>query len=183
MDAEFWIYLIIGIIYFVSRLFKKGEQAGSDIPQPPRRERARPRQAQPPPSADAERPLTFEELLREITEGRQASKRAPQPVPAYESYETVTDDEAQSLEEVPVDEEEVSPTRWKPYEQVPATTFERRSLEETLHLEDTVVEFKKFDVFEQKQEKRRADDYIRILRDPGSLKQAFVLSEILKRKF
>jgi hypothetical protein len=183
MDAEFWIYIVIGAIYFLSRLFKKQEQPTGESPEPQRPERRIPGQSGPPPT-DAPRPMTFEELLREITEGKQAQKRPPQPVPQpeYESYEKDIVDEARSLEETNFEETERA-TKWKAYEGIPASNIERRSLEETLRLEDTVVNFRKFDVFENKDQNRLSDDYIRILRNPQTLKQAVVMSEILKRKF
>lgn len=183
MDAQFWIYIVIGVIYFLSRMLKKGEQVPGEAPETQRPERRIPRQTEQP-AAETPKQLTFEELLREITEGKQVKQRQPQPevVQEYESYEKDPGDEARSLEEVDFDEAEKAP-RWKQYEEIPARNFERRSLEETLRLQDTVVEFRKFDVFENRDEKKLSDDYIKILRDPVTLRQAVVLSEILKRKF
>jgi hypothetical protein len=183
MDAQFWIYIIIGVIYFLSRLLKKGEQATQESTENQRPVRREPRQTAQPAS-DAPRELTFEELLREITEGKQVQRPQPQRevAPQYESYEKDLGDEARSLEEVDVDEASQAP-RWKPYEEIPVRSAERRSLEETLRLEDTVMTFGKFDVFEKKTKKNYLDDYIRIMRNPESLKQAVVMSEILKRKF
>ena len=183
MDAQFWIYIIIGIIFFLSRLLKKPEQASGESGEAPVPGGRTTRQ-QPQPSADAPRPLTFEELLREITEGKQGQKRQPQRevVPEYESYEKDPGEEARSLEEVTYDEEE-QVSRWKPYEEIPVRAAERRSLEETLRLEDTVMDFRKFDAFEQRVKKKLSEDYIKIIRNPETLKQAVVMSEILKRKF
>jgi len=185
MDAEFWIYIIIGIIYFVSRMLKKPE-----APPPPRPRRNR--EAAEGPEPEAPRPISFEELLREIVEGKQVQeprprevpkpRRVPEPVPMYEAYEQDPGEEARSLEEIAVDEEPVAP-RWKSYEEIPAANPERRSLEETLRLEDTVVDFSRFDAFEKRDERRVSDEYMKFLRDPQTLKQAVVMSEILKRKF
>ena len=184
MDAQFWIYVVIGVIFFLSKLLKKPEQAPPESTAPGKTNRGpaqRPTQQQAP--AESPKPLTFEELLREITEGKQAAKRAPEPkvAPRYEGYEKDMGEEARSLEEISY-EEPATTSRWKPYEEVPAQA-ERRSLEETLKLEDTVVNFGKFDVFEQRAKKRLMDDYIKIIRNPETLKQAVVMSEILKRKF
>ena len=187
MDAQFWIYIAIGAIYFLSRFFKKPEEAGGEIPE--RRETERRR----PVGDDIPRPetrqLTFEELLREITEGRQAKQKPEpepelelEPVPVYEKYEKELAEEGKSLEEVNFNEAERAP-RWKTYEEIPPSTLQRRSLEETLRLEDTNVEFGKFAAFEKKQRKNVLDDYVKLMRDPQSLRQAVVMSEILKRKF
>ena len=182
MDAQFWIYIVIIVIYFLSRLFKKGEQVVGESQETQRPERKTPGRATQP-GGEVPRQLTFEELLREITEGKQVQRRQPEPeVPEYESYEKDLGDEARSLEEVDFDETETA-GKWKSYEEIPARNVERRSLEETLRLEDTVVDFRKFDVFQNIDKKKLSDDYFKILRNPATLKQAVVLSEILKTKF
>lgn len=182
MDAEFWIYLIIGVIYFLSRLLKKGPEVTGEASPPPQRGRKNP--AAGPPEGDGARPMTFEELLREITEGKQIQRRQsqPKPVPAFEPFGTEAVEAPAKSVEAPRDEVASAP-KWKSYEETPVGANERRSLEETLHLEDTVVDFRKFDAFERRDEKRISEDYIRLLRNPQSLKQAVVLSEILKTKF
>ena len=183
MDAQFWIYVVILAVFFLSRLLKKPEQATGEAPEsqrPGRRAPARTSQ----PSTETPRQLTFEELLREITEGKQAQKHTPEPepVPAYESYETDPGEEARSLEDVNFDEAD-NANRWKPYEEIPARTVERKSLEETLRLQDTAINFGKFHAFETKHRARSADEYIKLIRNPTTLRQAVVMSEILKRKF
>jgi hypothetical protein len=183
MDAQVWIYIIIGVIYFLSRLLKKPEQAPGEVPEPQNRERRIPR---PPgqPATDQPRPLTFEELLREITEGKQVQQRQPERevVTEYKSYEKDLGEEARSLEDVDFNEADRA-EKWKPYEEVPARSQERKSLEETMRLEDTVVDFRRFQAFEKKNQRKLLDDYSRLLRNPVTLKQAVVLSEILKTKF
>ena len=183
MDAQFWIYVVIVAIYFLSRLFKKPEQETGKAPESHHPEKRVPSQTHQPPNA-MPRQLTFEELLREITEGKQAEKqqRAPEPAPAYEPYEKDPGEEARGLERVDFDEAE-NARKWKPYEEIPVRALERKSLEETLRLEDTVINFGKFEAFENKQRTRLLDDYIKIIRNPATLRQAVVISEILKRKF
>lgn len=176
---QFWIYVIIGVIYIISRLLKKPEQAGEGSGEAPR-----PPQRRPPQSTESPRPLTFEELLREITEGKQAEKIPEQRrrEPEYATLETVDADEAKSLEEVGFDEAE-NARIFKAYEDAKRQAFERRSLEETLKLEDTAVDFQRFDVFDDRQKKSLRDDYIQLLRNPRSVRQAVIMSEILKTKF
>src|SRR5688500_17357652 len=83
---QFWIYIIIGVIYFLSRLLKKPEQENGESPESQRPAQRRPGQ---PDQTTGDRPkaLTFEELLREITEGKQAQKRQPEPTRQHE-YES-----------------------------------------------------------------------------------------------
>jgi hypothetical protein len=46
-----------------------------------------------------------------------------------------------------------------------------------------VVDFGKFKVFENQKQKNILTDYVNIIRNPEMLRQAVVMSEILKRKF
>ena len=180
---QFWIYIIIGVIYLLSRLLKKPEQGNGEPPETQRPAQRRPGQ---PGQATTDRPkaLTFEELLREITESKQPQGREPEPTPQhqYESYETDIGEEARSLEQVSIDEAEDARI-FKAYEDAKRQVSERRSLEETLSLKDTVVDFRKFDAFESQKQTRATDDFIKLIRNPVTLKQAVVMSEILKRKF
>ena len=183
MDAQFWIYIIIGVIYFVSRLLKKPEQA------PDQPENTRPGQRRSPARSEqtgSERPkqMTFEELLREITEGKQAEKpvQRPRPEPRYETFEQDLGDEARSLEEIGYDEAEDARVL-KAYEDAKSQVFQRSSLEESMRLQDTVVNFGKFKAFETTEKRNVLVDYINIIRNPQGLRQAVVMSEILKRKF
>lgn len=183
MDVQFWIYIVIVAIYFLSRMLKKAEQPGAPTAdnRPERRGQGQP---QVPP-AEVPRQLTFEELLREITEGKKIQRPAPPPQPLPErNYQPVgreVEQEARSLEEIP--EAEYDGGSLKSYEESRRQDYQHTSLEETLKLKDTAMDFGKFKVFETQQKSGLLDRYNRILRDPVTLKEAVVLSEILKRKF
>jgi hypothetical protein len=80
-DFKIWIYIIIGAIYVLSRLRKRPDQSPPETGHttPPVRDTNEWRPSSP------QKQLTFEELLREITEGKQAEeKRTYQPKPAEE---------------------------------------------------------------------------------------------------
>jgi len=182
MDLQFWIWLAVIVITFIVRAKKKNEQA-----QEPRTPSRRPTQPDFPEST--ERPVTFEELLREI----QATKNpkpvsTPQKPTPQKSYEVVDYDDD-------LEEEYKEPKRidydvnrddkvYEIYEQSKKQAFLRPSLEETMKLEDTNVTYSKFDEYAQSGTKRGdVIDYVKDIKDPKGLKKAFVLSEILKRKF
>lgn len=182
MDIQFWIWLAVIVITFIVRAKKKNEQASE--PRPSSR-----RPAQPNFPESTERPVTFEELLREI----QAAKNpkpisAPQnPVPLpQKSYEVVDyDDDLEEEYKAPkrLDYDENRDDKvYEIYEQSKKQAFLRPSLEETMKLEDTNVTYSKFDEYIQPGVKRELID-IKDIRDPQGLKKAFVMSEILKRKF
>lgn len=184
MDAQFWIYLIIAIIYVISRAMKKAENPPRDVGEqrpdrPVRYEETRP-QAEPP------KQLTFEELLREITEAKKPRQtyETPQPDTEYVDYDDQVTDEATDLEEKRYQESKRDKERtFQLYEQAKREAFVRPSLEETMSLRDTNVEFRKFKEFEQQEQPDLLAMYTKKFWDPEGLKQAVVMSEILKRKF
>jgi hypothetical protein len=184
MDS-FWIYVIIAVIYGITRLLKKPENQPKDLgDQRPDRPV---NYDQTPPSTSRPKPLSFEDLLREITEAKQPQ----QPVyetrreePRYVDYDDDLKEEEQDLEEVS------STTRYKQeerantaYEEAKRQAFYRPSLEETLKVSETNMEFGKFKAFELQTKKNVLESYFADFQDPEGLKKAVVMSEILKRKF
>lgn len=149
------------------------------------------RKRQPQPDMDAEPPvpqrgttpkqITFEELLREITQAKQESQQpAPQEVSVLD-YDDEIEDDYEDLEEAELKRER--PLYYEDYEKAKSMAFERPSLEETIKLEDVKVKFDRFSVFEQQQTRNLLEEYAGELRNPEGLKKAFVLSEILNRKY
>src|SRR5687768_1798568 len=100
MDYLNWIYLIIAIIYGISRMMKKADNQPKDVsaPRPDRTVRY-----DPAPAAEKPKQLTFEDLLREITEAKQPPKpvyQPPQPTAEYVDYDEQIGEEEQDLEDV-----------------------------------------------------------------------------------
>lgn len=182
MDLQFWIYLIIAIIYLVSRAMKKAENQPKDIgDQKPERQV----NYDSLPPADKPKQLTFEELLREITEGKQPQK------PAYETSRSETEvvdyddqikEEEQDLEDVDYNSRKKNKL-YEEYEEAKRMAFERPSLEETMNVKDTDMRFGKFKVFEKDEKRNLLEEYTKDFRDPVGFKKAVVMSEILNRKF
>lgn len=184
MDFQFWLYVIVGVIYLVSRLMKKPEGQG-ESPDYESEKPVRPSGgAQGNPDRNVPRELTFEELLREITEGKTIQRQAPQPAPVvttpspYASYETVTEDEEDDFDEYRSNDRTV-----KVYEEGKRQAFERKSLEETMSLDDTEMTYVRFKEFEEKKRNPVLEQYLGDLNDPDSWKKAVIMSEILQRKF
>lgn len=180
-DLQFWLYVIIGVIYLLSRVMKKqSPKTPADLPET-RPEKPVTRFDAPPakPRAPA-KTLTFEELLREITESKTQQKPAP-PEEKYVNYEDDIKDEVQDLEDVNYDYRE--DTVAKEYAAKEQQAFLRRSLEETMSLESTDTTFEKFKVFEQQAQSNPMDRYLTDFYDPDGLKKALIMSEILQRKF
>lgn len=184
MDS-FWIYIIIAIVYAITRVFKKATEPG-DVGAPPPDREVRHDESGPAPS-QRPRQLTFEELLREITEAKQPTppKPAPRPVPApepYASYDAADKDEDESLEEVNYNYN-------KKNRKVPEQReTERVSLEE-LYLKKSaegshsVLETGKFEQFEEKKEPGLLENYLGDIKDAEGWKKAVVMNEILTPRF
>jgi hypothetical protein len=176
MDSfQFWLYVIIGLIYLVSRAMKKKAN-----------------QSQGPVDTKEERPfsttrhegnkpkqLSFEELLKEITESKQQQQPREEPVVDYDDN---LEEEEKDLEDVEYDYRKQNKT-YEIYEEAKQQAFHRPSLEETMKIQDTVVSFGKFKEFERRAETNLAAEYLKEFHDPEGLKKAVVMSEILKRKF
>ena len=145
MDEKILIYIIIGIIYFLFNRLKKKEPEEQEVERP----------NDQPTDSNRPRPVTFEELLREITEGKQQQQQPEQPVfeskpqyrrqepepePAYVDYDDEIEAEEKSLEKVTFDQERTNEI----YEQAKKMAFNRPSLEESLKLADVNTSFGKF---------------------------------------
>lgn len=178
MDLEFWVYILIGVIAFLSRLLKKPESPQSPT-HPTREEPSQHPTGQP--RTGLPRQMTFEELLQEITERKQ-SQSTYEREPEIIDYDDKIEEETKSLEEVGYSFDKTY-ADYKGYEYEEAVSpYGRVSLEETAHIGEP-VEFGKFKVFEQQQEETVLDEYIREFQDPEGMKKAVVMSEILKTKF
>lgn len=171
-NLQFWLYVIIAVIYLISRSKKKNNPEDTEIPQTPRSGRSQPQQ--PPP-------ISFEDLLREITEAKTPSKK---PVVKSEvfDYEEDLKDEYQPLEDSRYDASRDDETM-KVYEEAKRQAFVRPSLEESLTLSQTNMDFGRFKEFNEKKKETMLDQYIKDLRDPEGFKKAFILSEILNRRY
>lgn len=181
MGLSFWIYIIVAVVFAIIRQMKKSaEKAG----EPPR--------TNPDYDQSDSKPMTFEELLREI----QASKNPappPAPLPAKTEYKTeykpvkpsfvdYDDDiknEEQDLETIPANDNR----SFELYEKAKRDAFQRPSLEETLKLSDTVMKYGHFKEYDDSSKRTVASEVLENFKDPEGFKKAFIMSEILKRKF
>jgi hypothetical protein len=177
MDAKLWFYLIIGAIYVLSRFLKSKGNVQTETPKTQPQRNASPVGEKP-------KALTFEELLREITETKQPAKPVLRPAPSqsFKDYDDNLGEEAKSLEDVNYDYRKKDKL-YEEYEEARKKAFLRPSLEETMNVRDTDVQFRKFKVFEENQNKNLLEKFTREFNDPEGLRKAVVLSEILNRRF
>lgn len=177
MDIQFWIWLIVIVVTLIARATKKKPQEQS--PESEQREMTRPSRPDFNP-----KPLTFEDLLREI-ESSKAPALPPQP-PAqtyeFKDYDDDIKEEAQDLERTDYDYSKDDQTVLA-YEKAKREAFVRPSLEETMSLTDTDVRFAQFKGYQQIEQWVPASNYAKEFQNPESFKKAFIMSEILKTKF
>jgi hypothetical protein len=179
MEAKYWFYIIVGGICLLSRILKKNEDKENTAPRPPSTP------AEPPSdNRKPQRTLTFEELLKEITEGKAATSE-PNARPSFSpviDYDDDLKEEAEDLEEQ-LPKYHTTSGSVRAYEEGKKAAFNRPSLEETMKVQSTDMTFGKFKVFEQEKQRNLLEEYTRQLHDPEGLKKALVMSEILNRKF
>ncbi len=170
-ELKIIIWIVLGIIYLVSRARKK------QIPN-----------ATPTPSDEdtEDKPVSFEDLLKEIQgakELKQQPKSTLEPVVEFkEDYDDDLKTEEQPLEKTDYNYRDHD-TIYETYEKARQEAFLRPSMEETLKLENTIVRFGQFKGYEQQQRPSLAREYGQDLKNPTNFRKAFILSEILNRRF
>jgi hypothetical protein len=188
MDLQFWIWLIAIVAMFLARAMRKSPKTSD-----PAGEQKRQTDYD---DSSGNKPMTFEELLREIQQSKTPAPSRPEitrpfesgpPIrsaPPQRSYETDYDDdlrdEEQDLETIPATRENRST---EIYEQAKLEAFHRKSLEETMNLESTDLTFSHFKGYEEAPKNKAAGAILKEFSDPEGFKKAFIMSEILKRKF
>ncbi len=181
MDVQFWIWLIVIVITLIARASKKKAAPGEPDSRPRRTSSQ---------SDDEPKPVSFEDLLREI----QAAK-APKPVvqspPKKQEYTNYDDEweEAEVLERADYQHKKADYSQRKDdeiystYEKAKQEAFNRPSLEETLKIEDTKPVFGHFKGYERVEKKNVAAELVKELKSPSGVKKAIILTEILGRRF
>ncbi|MCZ8356167.1 MAG: hypothetical protein O9340_15615 [Cyclobacteriaceae bacterium] len=184
-NLQFWIYVILGVIYLFGRASKKKKEE----------ERPSTRRQSTDSQPSGPKPLTFEELLKEITEAKMpepepevtTKKRGYQEfeeetIPEYKSYDTIKEETYDEPKGYDFEKEET----YKTFEKSRFEAFNRKSYEE-LQLEGALetpkVEFKKFKEFEKEENNSLARQVALDFEDNDKVKRAFIMAEILNRKY
>ncbi|HZY82198.1 MAG TPA: hypothetical protein VFE50_21885 [Cyclobacteriaceae bacterium] len=180
MDFQFWVYVIFAVVWVLIRALRKN---------PKRQEYQGPAE---PETESPNKPISFEELLREIQQSKTPPVSQPEPKPAFKptpaarSYDVDYDDdieeEEQDLETIPTRKETEERTTAL-YEEAKRQAFQRKSLEETMTLADTEMKFSHFKGYEEAPKTSAASEFLKDFKDPEGFKKAFIMSEILKKKF
>jgi len=132
------------------------------------------------------RPMTFEDLLREIQTSKSTERKpAPEPVKPFQSYEEITEETVnENLPETEYSRDTfTSSETYKSYEKAKTEAFQRASLEETMSLASTDLKYSKFSEYQAIKEPSIADKLSADFRDPDTLKKYFIINEVLNRKW
>jgi hypothetical protein len=136
------------------------------------------------------KPVTFEDLLREIQQSKVSQpevKQTPKKekyvyeTPKYVDYDDNLQDEERSLENVNYkSDDEIYNT----YEQAKKEAFNRPSYEDSeVDFKDSVLRFSHFKEYDTLSVPSEAQNIARELKNPDNIKRAIVLSEILNRRY
>lgn len=186
-NLQFWLYVIIGIIYLITQVRKKSKEQSLPPETPaPRKEVSeipRWKSERTTPTATP-KAISFEDLLREITEAKSPKSEPeykPYTEPAYTNYDDDLQEEGAEEEQVEVTYTHNDPI-YKEYEAAKSRDYASESLESTLKLESVNMNYGRFKEFETGSNVNLLDIYTRELRDPEGFKKAVILSEILNKR-
>ena len=176
----FWI--IVGLIYIITKA--RGKQKKQVGPQD---------MTETTPES---KPVSFEDLLREIQQAKNPKAEPPvqqravpqtctaqRPAKPYDYQDYDDDIEDEEKREVVQPDYKSDDKIYDVYEEAKKQAFIKPSLEETMRVEDTVVKFDQFKEYKQERPKSLGVGYLKEFNDPEGFKKAFIMSEILKRKF
>ena len=177
----FWI--IVGLIYIIVKA--RGKQKKQIDPQEDTAE-----------SSPESKPISFEDLLREIQQAKNPKVEPPvvqrpalqpsaaqRPSKPYDYQDYDDDIEEEEKREVVQPDYKSDDKIYDVYEEAKKQAFIKPSLEETMKVEDTVVKFDQFINYKKERVKALGVGYLKEFNDPEGFKKAFIMSEILKRKF
>ena len=173
-ELKIIIWVVLGIIYIISRARKK-----------PTPDAATP--TKPTEDYTENRPVTFEELLKEIQSAKAPKPQPQQVIEPVSEYQPEDYDDDLKEEEQPLEKADFTYRKedsiYETYEKAKQEAFHRPSMEETLKLENTIVRFGQFKGYEQQARQSLAREYGKDLQDVANFRKAFILSEILNRRF
>ncbi len=177
-DLQIYIYIALAAIYFLSRAFKgkKSKQSPGKLPDSDQYN------DQPEDQSQRERPISFEDLLREFS--GQKEKRE------LEKYEEADVEEIIDYEEEIVPEEIKQPS-YAAYNDPGygkyAETSQEKNKYKTLSEEIEIEELNKERFIEYKRDENTSSNNAsrirKFLQDKDSIKDAIILKEVLDRKY
>lgn len=163
MDFENIVYVVLAVIYFVSRVMKKRKQVPSEQSQ-----------EEPEPS-QGRKPVSFEDLLKEFGVDKEQGEEKEVKETPLEKFEEIKEDVDEYGSRYS-DEEAQSA-----YEQ---SVKEAGLLSEPEKKEDNRLVFEEFKPYQEEDDTNEvASEILELLEDEDGGKKAIILSEILNRRY
>lgn len=196
MDREVIIYIVFAIIYFVVRMLKKKQQP------PDATERDFEQETGQGGQPTSERPVSFEDLLRELT-GQKQPQQAPPPPPEEtraparnqrRDFQFPSDGDNYEDVQEEWEDKEVAVLKEGSTTRVFADEESKRIYEKSIsqvknqedelekQLERAKSRFKEFEIQEEQTSAVR-EEIVEMLQSSEGAKKAIILSEILNRKY
>ena len=177
-DLQIYIYLALAAIYFLSRAFKskKRSQSPGKLPD------SDPYNEMPEEQSQRDRPMTFEDLLKEFSGKKEERK--------LEEYEETEESEMSSYEEEMVTQDSIQPSYdtyndpgYINYDEVYQGKDKIKTLDEQVIVEKLDKErHDKYKIIKVKSA-NYASRIRKILHSKDSIKDAIILKEVLDRKY
>lgn len=174
MQDNFWYWIIGLVIYFFLQKKKNKPQESNQEPS---------QESTNSPAPGPGRAVTFEDLLREIQSTRPQPAPAPEPEFDYETIDYETESKEQSKPSLEQADFRHQDSLYSKYEQAKQDAFQHVSLEETIKLGDTDVNFGRFREYERDEKSSYAQAIAREFENKENLRKAFILKEVLERKY
>ncbi|MEJ8802257.1 hypothetical protein [Pontibacter sp. H249] len=169
-DFKIILYILAAVAYFLFTQWRKAFSA----PEQEEEERPKPKRVQQQQPQQPPRPVTsFEDILREL-QPKMEQDRA-EPIPAREFAREVTP--------APLATATESTTKYKSYEQAAPKILSWEKKAEAIEAQKRSMERRQPVFKAYNQEKAPESRYAKLLRNPTTVKDAVILTEILKRKF
>ena len=168
-DIQFILYILAAVAYFLFMQWRKAFQTPSEQEEEEQPQRRRPQQPQQP-----QRPVTsFEDILRELQ---------PKAEKARAEFETAKEKVKETV--LPVIIAEEAAPKYKNYDQMPPKALSWEKKLEAKEAQKRAQERRQpvFKAYAQEQHVPESR-YARMLRNPATVKDAFILSEIFRRKY
>lgn len=163
-DFQFILYIILAILYFLTRGLSKKKKKGKPPQRPPQGQPSQPTQE----SERQDRPITLEEMLRDIGRDFEDEEKLPEKEDSKQEYSPEhSDSEIRDKFEASVKEAQ-----------------DVKTLDEQVDLED--LEFKRIEVYQEEEDEGPQIDLKEIagaFHDPQSARKAIIYKEILDRKY
>lgn len=161
MDFENYFYVILAIIYFLSRVLKGKKQAPED-------------ESYDQPETTGKKPVTFEDLLKEFTEEKSVE---PEPEVVVEEPVREVQDRRPKSYRSPYSDEESKSIFEKSIKEAEMLSKEEKPAENKL----TFKEFKPYQ--EEEEVEGFATEIREMLQSGDGGKKAIILAEILNRRY